>query len=125
MYDDFGTRDRSPDEWRREAEAWHEIERRLSRLWREVAVDDVRGVAAVLRAVGGIDRVVQVICLDQVHIFVDASGINMRFVAVLGAAEPGGSAPIHGVNVEVVALADDLDRHRFAHRVVLPDRRDL
>src|SRR5262249_48070664 len=105
--------------------AWHELERRGSRLHREGAADDVCGIAAVLRAGGGIDSGGQVGILHRGPVFVDAASVNVCFVARLGATKPGGGAAIHRADEEVVAVADDPDRHRFAQRAVLPERRDL
>jgi hypothetical protein len=88
-------------------------------------VDDASRVAAVLGAVGGVDLLVQVVGLDQAHIFVDAAGLDVGFVADLGAAEPGGGAAVDGSDIEVVAVADDPDGPGVAQGPVASTRGDL
>jgi hypothetical protein len=56
---------------------------------------------------------------------IDAAGADVAFVAVLNAAEPGGGAAVPGANVEIVAVADNPDRHRLPQRFVVSCGRDL
>jgi hypothetical protein len=67
------------------------------------AADDAFGVSPVLRAVRGVQLVVDVVGLDEENILVDSAGLNVGFVPRLGAAEPGRPAPVDGADVEVVA----------------------
>ena len=60
---------------------------------------------------GGVDLVVHVVRLDEENILVDAAGTNAALVTHLDAAEPGGRASVDGADVEVVAVANDPDRH--------------
>lgn len=77
--------------------------------------DNARGVAAVLCAVGGIDLVIDIrVGLHESDIFVDAAGLDATFMPRLSAAEPGSGAPIHGADVKVVTMTDDLYRHRVS-----------
>src|SRR5437763_8435296 len=97
----------------------HELDRRGSRLRTDDASDDACGVAAVLGAVGGVDLVIEIgggVYEDDV--FLDAAGADVTFVPVLGAAEPGGGAPVNGSDVEVVAEAHDPDCHRIPQPAV-------
>jgi len=105
--------------------ARHELERRASRLRARDGVDVAGSVSIVLRAVGGVDLVVHVVRLDEENVFVDAAGVNVCFVVALGAAESRCGAPVDGSDVEVVAMADDPDRHRVAQRAAAPYGRDL
>jgi hypothetical protein len=50
------------------------------------AADDALGVAAVLRAVRGIELVVDLVGLDEKNVLVDAPGLDVGFVYT---AEPG------------------------------------
>src|SRR5512132_1240470 len=104
---------------------WDEPEGGGARLWADDGVDDGGGVAAVLGAVGGVDLLVQVVDLDQVHVFVDAAGLDVGFVACLGATEPGGGAAVDGSDIEVVAVAHDPDGPRVAQGPVASTRGDL
>ncbi len=79
----------------------------------------------VLRAVGGVDLVVDVVRLDEENVLFHAADVNVCFAAVLGAAEPGGRAPVNGPDAEAVAVADDPDRHRLAQRAVASPWHDL
>lgn len=83
--------------------------------------DDASGVAAVLSAVHGVDLVVDVGVglLHKGDVFLDAAGPDPAFMAHLSAPEPGGGAPVNGADVEVVAEADDPDRHPLAQRAVV------
>jgi MFS family permease len=105
--------------------ARHELECRGSRFLARDVVDDAGGVAAVLRAVFGVDFVVDVVRLDEKNVFVDAAGANVSFVSHLCAAEPGRPASVDGADVEVVAVADDPDGHRASQRAVASHGRDL
>src|SRR5437870_7865961 len=74
--------------------ARHELERRGSPFWARDPVDGVGGVAVVFRAVGRVELVVDVVRLDEADVAVDAAGVDVAFVPVLDAAEPGGPAPV-------------------------------
>src|SRR5579862_5635443 len=63
--------------------ARHELERRGAGLWGDDAVDDGVGVAAVLRAVRGVQLVDVVVGLDEADVLVDAAGSNASFVPCL------------------------------------------
>src|SRR5215471_4149002 len=84
-------------------------------------------MAAILGAVRGVDLVVEGggggILKDDV--LVDATSLDVALVAQLSTAKPRGSAPVTGSDVEVVAVANDPNRHRFSHRAVASDGRDL
>ena len=82
-------------------------------------VNDACGVAAVLGAVRGIEFVVDVVVgVHEGDVFVDAASLDVAFVAHLSATEPGGGAPVNGSDVEVVAVADDPNRHGVSQRTV-------
>ena len=66
-----------------------ELERRGSRFRARDGVGVAGGVAALLRAVLGVDLVVDVVGLDEEDVFVDAAGPDVAFVMHLYAAEPG------------------------------------
>jgi hypothetical protein len=83
------------------------------------------GVAVVLRAVRGVDLVVHVVPLDEEDVLVDAAGLDAAFVTHLNTAEPRGRASVDGADVQVVAVANDPDRHRLSERAVAPQRCDL
>ena len=101
------------------SERRHQFDRRGARPRAHNRVDDACRVAAVLRAVGGIDLVVERwVGLHISNVFAHAASLDATFVAHLGAAEPGGGAPVNRPDVEVVAEADDPNRHRFAQRAV-------
>src|SRR5919199_1381213 len=104
----------------------HEPERRRA-CFRADHGRDVAGGAAVLRPVGGVDLVVDagVRFLHEGDVLLDAPGPDPPFVARLGGAEPGAAAPAPGADVEIVADADDPDRHRRAQRAVASPWRDL
>lgn len=89
--------------------------------------DDASGVAAVLSAVHGVDLVVDVGVglLHKGDVFLDAAGPDPPFVAHLSATEPGAGAPVNGSHVEVVAVADDPNRHRLSQHAVASQWRDL
>src|SRR5207244_8865826 len=53
------------------------------------------------------------------------NAVNAAPVTILRATEPRGPAPIDGSHVEVVAVADDPDRHRPPQRAVASRRCDL
>ncbi len=83
-------------------------------------VDDACGVAAVLCAVGGVDLVIDVWGgVYEGDVFVDAARLNLTFMPHLDASKPGGGAPVNGSDVEVVAVADDSNRHRFSQHAVV------
>jgi hypothetical protein len=73
--------------------ALHEPERRGARLRADDAADDALGRSAVLRAVRGVELVVDVFRLDEENVFVDTAGLKVGFVPGPGAAEPGRPAP--------------------------------
>src|SRR6516162_3629619 len=83
-------------------------------------------MTAILGAVRGVDLVVEGgggILKDDV--LVDATSLDVALVAQLSTAKPRGSAPVTGSDVEVVAVANDPNRHRFSQRAVASDGRDL
>ncbi len=49
---------------------------------------------------------------------IDAARLDTALVAGLSAAKPGAIAPVHRPDVEVVAEADDPNRHRLSQRAV-------
>src|SRR5215208_573044 len=76
--------------------AGHELDRGGSCLSVHDTADDVRAVAAVLVAVGGVDLVVEVgVGVGEGDVLVDAAGPDVAFVAYLGAGEPAAGAPVH------------------------------
>jgi hypothetical protein len=62
---------------------------------------------------------------DEQDVLLDTAGVDLAFVTVLDAAEPGRVAPAPGSDVEVVAVADDPDGHRPPQRVVPSHRGEL
>ena len=62
----------------------HELERRGARLRADDAADDAFGVSVVLRAVRGVQVVVDFVRLDEENVFVDTAGLNVGFVPLLG-----------------------------------------
>src|SRR5215472_6146879 len=83
-------------------------------------------MTAILGAVRGVDLVVEGgggILKDDV--LVDATSLDVALVAQLSTAKPRGSAPVTGSDVEVVAVANDPNRHRCSQRAVASDGRDL
>jgi hypothetical protein len=79
----------------------------------------------ILGAIGSVDLVPDVVRLDEENLLLDAAGVDACFVASPGAAEPGGRASVDGSDVEVVAVADDPDRHRVSQRAVASEGREL
>ena len=49
----------------------------------------------------------------------------MAVAAALRAAVPSGASPVPRSDIEIVAVANDPDRHRIARRAVTPERDDL
>jgi hypothetical protein len=84
-------------------------------------------VAAVLGAVRRVDLVVDagVGLLHEGDVFLNAAGPDPAFVVHLRDAEPGTAAPLEGSDVEVVAEADDPNRHRVSQCAVTSEWRDL
>jgi hypothetical protein len=78
------------------------------------AIDNAGGIATILRAVGGVNLVVHFVRLDEENIFLDATHADVRFVAFLGGADPGGGVPVHGSDVEIATLANNPDGHRLS-----------
>src|SRR5262249_39554907 len=106
--------------------ARHELERRGPCPGGQDAADDAHGIAAVLGAVRGVDLVVGVVVgVHERDVLVDAASPYAALVASAGAAEPGRGGPVHGPDVEVVAVADDPDRHWAPQGPVAPKRGDL
>jgi hypothetical protein len=68
--------------------ARHEPERRRPRLGARDGVDDACGEPSVLRAVGGVDLVVDLVRLDELDVLLDAAGLDACFVARPGSADP-------------------------------------
>jgi hypothetical protein len=54
-------------------------------------------------------------------VLVDAAGPDVSFVAHLSGAEPGAGTALPGPDVEVVADADDADRHRVSQHAIGPE----
>lgn len=59
--------------------------------------------------------------LDEGDVLLEAADPDPTFVALLRATKPGAGAPVHGADVEVVAEADDPDRHWLAQRAIAPE----
>ena len=59
----------------------HELESGGSRVRTDDALDDAFRVPVVLRTVGGIDLVAQVVRFDEENVLVDAAGVDVGFVA--------------------------------------------
>ena len=75
--------------------------------------DDACGVAPVLGAVRRVEFIVDVVAgVGEGDVFADAPGLDVAFVPLLGAAEPGGTGPVDGSDIEAIAVADDPDRSR-------------
>src|SRR4051794_17752757 len=90
-----------------------------SRLRCHHGVNVACAVAAVLRLVGGVDLAVDAgVGVHEGDVFLDATGPDAPFVTGLGGAEPGAAAPAPGSDVEVVAEANNPDRHRGSQRAV-------
>ena len=86
-------------------------------------IDDAGSVAAVLGAVRGIDLIVDGVVsvhLLESNLFVDSASPNMAFVACLSATKPGGCAPVHRADVEVIAVTDDPVRCVSTSSLVCP-----
>jgi hypothetical protein len=102
-----------------------ELERRSSRLVADHRRHVAR-VAAVLLAVGSVDRVVDVLVdVHEDHVLIDAAGADMPRAPLLGGAEPAAAGPAPRADVEVVADADDPDRNRLAQRALAAASSDL
>ena len=85
-----------------------------------------RGVApAVLRLIGSVDFVVDLLGLDQADVPFDPVRTDSTLVARLGAAEPGGAASVDGPDVKIVAGPNDPHRHRPPQAPVAPDRSEF
>src|SRR5438105_2956016 len=70
-----------------------ELDRRGSRFWADHELDVVR-VAAVLLAIGFVNRVVdRIVGVDEGDVLVDAPGADASFVTVLGGEVPAAGAP--------------------------------
>src|SRR5215211_6205465 len=106
--------------------AGYELDRGSSCLSVHDTADDVRAVAAVLVAVGGVDLVVEVgVGVGEDDVLVDAAGPDVAFVAYLSAGEPAAGTPVHRADIEVVAHADDPDGPRVAQGPVATARGNL
>jgi hypothetical protein len=108
---------------------WYQFDRRGPRSRAQCRVDYVWGVAAVLGAVCSVDLVLDVtVSVGDIHegdVFLDTAGPDPAFVAHLGASVPRGGAPVYGPDVEVIAYADDPDRHRVSQRAITSAWRNL
>src|SRR5262249_54532631 len=88
--------------------ARHELDRRRSGLSGYHGVNIACAVGAVLGVIHSVDLVVDAgVGFLQGDVLLDAAGPDVAFVARLGAAEPGGSAPAPGSDVQVVADEED------------------
>src|SRR5205823_13120480 len=87
---------------------------------------DVPRMAAVLRAVSGVDRVVELIaCVGERDVLLDAASADVRLMRRLGGAVPAAVGPAPRADKEVVTDANDPDRQRPARRAVAPLGGDL
>src|SRR5947209_20244210 len=83
-------------------------------------------MAAVLRAVGGVHRVVDVVaCVRESDVLVDAASADVRLMRRLGGAVPAAAGPAPRADKEVVTDANDPDRQRPADRAIAPLGGDL
>jgi len=75
------------------------------------------GIAAVLAALHRAALVIEgVVSVPENDILVDATSRDVALMAHLNAAKPGGSAPVSGSDVEIVAVADHPNRHWLSQR---------
>ena len=80
-------------------------------------VDIMCAIAAVLAAVRSVDLVIEdMVSVHENDILVDATSRDVALMAHLNAAKPGGSAPVSGSDVEIVAVADHPNRHWLSQR---------
>src|SRR5207237_7514012 len=80
----------------------------------------------VLRAGGGVERVVDVIaCVSERDVLLDAAGADVRLMRRLGGAVPAAAGPAQRADKELVTDANDPDRQRPARRAVAPLGGDL
>jgi len=98
-------------EWAR-----HKSDRCGSRVGAVDAIDDACRMAVVLGAISGIDLFVDigVWLFHESNLFVHPAGLDAALMPCLDAVEPGGSAPVHGSDVEIVADTDHPDDHRVS-----------
>src|SRR2546430_973141 len=83
-------------------------------------------MAAVLGAVGGVDRVVDLIaCVRERDVLVDAASADVRLMRRLGGAVPAAAGAAPRADEEVVTDTHDPDRQRPAQRAVAPLGGDL
>ena len=59
--------------------------------------------------------------LYESDVFVHAARADVPFMARLNTTELGGGAPVDGSDVDVVADADDPDRHQVSQPVIAPE----
>src|SRR5260370_27390306 len=103
-----------------------DLEGRGARRSAQDGVDDAGGIAAVFAAVCSVDLVVDVVVgVHEAHVFVDAACADVPLIAIPRTTEPSAGAPVDGSDVEIVAVADDPDRHRLSQRAVASQGRDL
>ena len=58
----------------------------------------------------------------QLHLRAErTASLDAAFVAYLRATEPGGITPVNRPDIEVIAEADNPNRHRFSKRAVAPE----
>src|SRR5262249_25036843 len=86
-------------------------------------VDVATAMAAGLGPVRDVDPIVEAVVggPHEGDVLVAAPGPDVAFVTFLGGAEPGAGTALPRPHVEVVADADDPDRHRVAESAVAPD----
>jgi hypothetical protein len=89
--------------------------------------DDACSVAAVFCAIGSVNLIVNVGSgfFYEGDVFVHAASLDVAFMPRLNTAKPGGCAPVHGPNVQVVTEANNPDDHQLSQRAVAPQGRDL
>ena len=77
--------------------------------------------------VRSVDLVVDIVTvlLYKSNVFLDATSLDVAFVAHPGAAKPCGGATLVGSHVEIAAKADDPNRYRLSQCVIASARCDL
>ena len=103
----------------------HEFDRCGTHFRREHRRDVLR-VAPVFGAVCSVDLIVEagIGFRHEGDVFFDATGPDAAFVPHLSRAKPRTVTSPSGADIEIVADADDPDRHRFARCTVASKWRD-